>query len=219
MSPHTKPSSRAKLIGGLLICCGIAPYGTWMLWLTTRTNVPVNMPISMSIGRVQTPFFKLNRDAPYDIEIEVQKKIPFDVLNCLLGTAMAPTSTELTECPNQPSVVKIAWVLESEGQIVSTGSTDTYRRGAWGNYSVARELGYFQGKKGQRYVLNLEVLTDGTALLPGNPRLKVGVDPSVYEGDLVGNAILLLVMLLFGLTGSIVLLISFFRNRGNRSPS
>ena len=107
--------SRTKLVGLTFVFAGIGVYGTWVLWLTTRTERPVNIPISMDIGHTRTPEFKLNMNAPYMIEIEVQKeKIPFDTLNCLLGTAMAPMSTNLRECPDRPSVVKASWVLTSD---------------------------------------------------------------------------------------------------------
>ena len=85
---------------------GIGAFGTWVLWLKTRTMVPVNIPISMGVGHVRTREFELNLNAPYAIDIEVQKAIPFDTLNCLLGMAKAESSTELEKCRNLPSVLK-----------------------------------------------------------------------------------------------------------------
>ncbi len=97
------PLSRTKLVGLIFLCVGIGVYGSWVLWLATRTERPVNIPISMAVGHVRTREFKLNMSAPYTIEVEVQKKIPFDTLNCLLGMTMAPRSTALQECPDRPS--------------------------------------------------------------------------------------------------------------------
>jgi hypothetical protein len=37
-------------------------------------------------------------------------------------------------------------------------------------------------------VLDVDVLADGSALSPGNPRLRVGVHPEVYERDAVWSA-------------------------------
>src|ERR1700739_1443900 len=99
------PLTRSKLVGLIFLAVGIVLYGTWIVWLSTRTDHPVDVPISMTIGHVRTREFKINLTAPYLIEIDVQKKIPFDTLNCLLGTAMARTSTALEECPDRPSVV------------------------------------------------------------------------------------------------------------------
>jgi hypothetical protein len=173
----------------------------------------------MAIGRIRTREFKLNMNAPYVIEVEVQKaKIPFETLNCLLGMTMAPASTDLQECPNRPSVVKASWVLTSSGQIVARGSSDDYRSGGWMNDSISRELGHFQSRSGRRYVLDVDVLADGSSLNPANPRLKVGVDPGVYEGNMVWSAILFLAMGVLVLVGSILLVISFIKNRRVRSP-
>ncbi len=212
------PRSRIKLLGLIFLFVGIGVYGTWVLWLVTRTERPVNIPISMAIGHVRTPEFKLNMNAPYIIEVEVQKeKIPFDTLNCLLGMTMAPTSTDLQECPDRPSVVKASWVLTSNGQIVARGSSDDYRSGAWMNDSISRELGHFQSQSGRRYVLDVDVLADGSSLNPGNPRLKVGVHPEVYEGNIVWSAILFLAMGVLVLVGAILLVVSFIKNRRGRS--
>jgi hypothetical protein len=212
------PLSRTKLVGLIFVCVGIGVYGTWVLWLTTRTERPVNIPISMSIGHVRTREFKLNINAPYTIEVEVQKNIPFDTLNCLLGMTMAPRSTDLQECPDSPSVVKASWVLTSNGQVVAQGSSDDYRSGAWMNDSISRELGHFQSQSGRRYVLDVDVLADGSSLAPGNPRLKVEVHPEVYEGNIVWSYILFLAMGAVVLVGAIFLVVSFIKDRRGRSP-
>lgn len=202
-----------KLAGVIFLCAGIGVYGGWVLWLTTRTERPVNIPISMAVGHVRTKVFKLNMSAPYTIDVEVQKKIPFDTLNCLLGMATAPASTALQDCPDRPSVVKVSWVLKSDGQIVAQGSSDDYRSGAWANDSISRELGHFQSQIGRRYVLEVDVLSDGSALAPGHPRLKVEVHPEVYEGHMVWTAVLFLAMAVLVFVGAIFLIISYIGNR------
>src|SRR5258708_1640117 len=115
---------RTKLVGFTFVAVGIVVYGIWVLWLIIRTERPVNIPISMAIGHVRTREFKLNMNAPYTIEVEVQKSIPFETLNCLLGTSDAPISSDLRDCPNRPSVVKASWILTSDGQLIAQGSSD-----------------------------------------------------------------------------------------------
>ena len=78
-------SSRTKVTGLAFLFCGIALYGSWILWVVTRAERPVHMPILMTVGDVRTREFKVNLSEPYRIEIEVAKSIPFDTLNCLLG--------------------------------------------------------------------------------------------------------------------------------------
>jgi|HubBroStandDraft_2_1064218.scaffolds.fasta_scaffold193379_2 hypothetical protein len=202
-----------KLAGLILIGLAVAVYAAWGVWLATRTEVPVSLPITMAIGHIRTPEFKVNLNTTYLIEIEVQKKIPFDTLNCLLGLGMSDTSSALQECPDKPSVLNASWKLTSNGQMVARGSSDDERFGDWGSDSISRQLGRFQSQSGRRYVLDVDVLADGSALAPGNPRLKVQVHPGVYEDDAVWSAILLLVVGVLALIGVILLVISFIQNR------
>jgi hypothetical protein len=62
------------------------------------------------------------------------------------------------------------------------------------NDSISRELGHFQGQSGRKYVLDVNVLADGSSLTPGNPRLKVEVHPMFYEDVMIGGAIQFLLM-------------------------
>jgi hypothetical protein len=213
------PLSRTNLVGIALTAGGIALYGTWAIWLATRTNRPVDDPISMAIGHVRTRDFKVNLNALYTIDIEVLKKIPFDTLNCLLGLGMSFTSSALQECPNRPSVVKATWTLSSDGQTVANGSSDDARLGSWGNDSISRILGSFHGENGRRYVLDVDVLADGSSLALGNPRLKVEVHPMFYEDVMVGGAAVSLTALVLVLIGGILLVISSVKNRHTRNVS
>jgi len=201
------PRSRTGRVGAALVFLGVTSYGVWMFWLLTRTEAPVDTPMSMGVGHARTPEFKINLSATYVIDIEVEKKIPFEVLNCLLGTSMAATSTTFQECPDRPSVVKASWVLTSEGHVEAHGSSEDYRSAGWRNDSISREIGSFHAQSGRRYVLDVDVLADGSALRPGNPRLKVRVDPMVVEGHAVFDGILLLAsgaLVLIGIAGIIV---------------
>jgi len=213
------PLSRTKVVGIVLVAGGIALYGTWAAWLATRANRPVDLPISMAVGHVRTREFKVNLKALYTIEIEVQKKIPFDTLNCLLGTGMSSTSSALQECPDRPSVLKASWTLTSDRQIVASGSSNDFRSGSWTNDSISRILGNFHSENGRRYVLDVDVLADGSSLAPGNPRLKVEVHPMFYEDVIVGEAAVVLTALVLVVTGGILLVVSFVKNRRTRHSS
>jgi hypothetical protein len=118
----------------------------------------------MSAGHIRTPEFKLNLDAIYLIEIAAdQKKIPPDTLFCLLGYTQYDS-----QCPNTPSVVEASWVLSSDGQILANGST-TGSRSAGGSVEadgIGRAIGSFDGEDSRRYVLDVNVLADGSKLAP-----------------------------------------------------
>ncbi len=173
----------------------------------------------MAVGHVRTGEFKVNLNALYIIEIEVQKKIPFDTLNCLLGLGTSSTSSALQECPDRPSVVKASWTLTSGGRTVTSGSSDDDREGDWGNDSISRILGSFHSEDGRRYVLDVNVLADGSSLALGNPRLKVRVHPMFYEDVMVGGAAISLIALVLVLIGGILLVVSFVKSRHIRKVS
>jgi len=78
--------SKLTWYGIALIVVGITVFGERSIWLLTRINVPIDMPISMAVGRTTTPRFKVNANQFYWFKIVAKKTIPFDTLNCLLGT-------------------------------------------------------------------------------------------------------------------------------------
>jgi hypothetical protein len=213
-------TERLARTGIILVFLGVTVYGIWLLWLATRTKIPVAIPMSMAIGHVRTPEFRVNLSALFNIEIEVQKSIPFDRLNCLLGMdLLGPRSSArpLGECPDQPSVVKASWVLTSDGITVASGSTDDGPRlGSWRNDSITRQLGAFQSQSGRRYVVDVDVLADGSALRQGNPQLKVEVDSEYTKAFMVGNFLVFLGMGIIVLIGSAMLFIS---SRGRKSSA
>jgi len=167
----------------------------------------------MAIGHVRSREFKVNLSEPYRIEIEVEKKIPFDTLNCLLGMHMGPTSTNIGDCPDRQSVVKANWSLTSKGQVIATGSSDDYRSGMWANNTISRALGHFDGRRGLRYVLDVDVHADGSVLAAGNPTLVVEVDPEFTEGIMAWSAILFVCSGLLVVIGVIVLVIAYRKDR------
>jgi hypothetical protein len=195
---------KTGLAGFTLIFLGIGAYGTSVAWLKTRTMAPVNIPISMAIGHVRTREFKVNVNMPYTIDIEVQKTIPIQTLNCLLGTRVVGSSGTFEDCPDQPPVIRASWLLTSDGQTVAKGSSDDHRYGDWMKDSVSRELGNFQSQSGRRYVLDVNLLADGSALALGNPRLKVKADPDPFWAPPFLSFVLFGVMIVLVLIGSIL---------------
>jgi len=116
--------------------------------------------------------------------------------------ATVAQSSDLAGCRGQPSVVKASWALTSGGQVVAQGSTDKNKAGEWGDETIERNLGWFTGRNGRRYTLDLDILEDGTALAPCNPRLKVEVTAPFYEDALVASAAFSLVALGLALIGN-----------------
>jgi len=85
------------------------------------------------------------------------------------------------------------------------------------NDAIARLIGSFMGEKGRQYTLDVNVLADGSPLAVSNPRLIVGVHPSVYENNALVGVRNVLIAVVFVLAGAIVLIVSFLRERRHAS--
>jgi hypothetical protein len=66
-------------------------------------------------------------------------------------------------------------------------------------------------------VLDVDVLTDGFSLAPGNPRLKVEVHPMVYEGHAVLSVFFFLATVVLELTGITLLFVASTKNRREKA--
>ena len=144
------------------------------------------MRVSLAPGEVTTPQFRVNLSGQYTIEIEAKKTIRFETLNCLLGMSTIPDQ----KCDG-PSVIGANWTLMSGGKVVQTGASDADDGGGWTNDTIARELGTFWLRKGQVYVLHTQFATDGRALAPTDPHLKIEVQLDFYEGTMYTSYFLL----------------------------
>lgn len=180
--------SKTIVAGIACVLTGSCVLGGWDLWLQTRTTRPVQMPVSLALGEVTSPEFRVNLPGFYTAEIEAKKTtIPFDTLNCLLGMS---TVTD-PKC-DRPSAVKATWSLTSGAVVVQTGTSDADHGGAWAQDSIARELGTFRLKKNQAYVLHVQFLSDGQALASADPVLKIEVNSDFYEGTIFESFLLML---------------------------
>jgi hypothetical protein len=197
--------------GIILIATGVIVCGIWILWAGVLVVQPVSMPVSLAVGEVRTPQFKVPVNQYYIISIEAKKRLPFDVLNCMMGISLVPNN-----CGKEP-ILQAKWTLWSDGQIVGQGSSDEHRGGGWENDTVQCMIGKFKGRPGDRYVLVVDFTKDGSQLAVTDPRLKVHLADAYY-----GMTETLYVFALFVLIEGIgmVLLISsavrYWRNRSGR---
>ena len=195
-------------IGAGLVLMGIAAICSWALWSETRTWVPVDMPVSLTVGHIRTPEFKINQNALYEIAIDAERNLPYQTLNCLLGVE----DIYPERCKDTQSVIRASWVLTSHGASIAHGSSDEFKGGAWST-TVSRDIGSFRLEAGKRYVLDVDILNDGTLLQATHPRLKVGVHPEYYEGNMVMSLFVTAFGGVLGLIGVVLLLIGLLRKR------
>ena len=165
-------------------------------------------------GITRIPAFNVDLQTQYGISLVVDRKLPSNELNCLLGIVLSSSS----ECRDIPSPIALTWVVSSEGQIVAQGTTANHGGGSWGS-SVGRVIGQFPGIPGKTYSLEVQSLKDGSSLLPANPRFHVSVSPREHKKHLVNAQLLGLVSLLLAALGALWLVVTLgvqiFRRRTN----
>jgi len=145
---------------------------------------PLTTPIKLRVGRVQTPEFTAGLDKDYRLLIESKRGIEFKRLECLLGMSHQRAQA----CPDTPEMLDIDWRVLHNGQVVATGSS----RNSWGGFysdTIAREIGHFPVRKGQRYAVILDIHRDGGELNATNPKLLVQTHPGEWKDAVVGFAL------------------------------
>jgi hypothetical protein len=204
-----------RRIGSGLISLGILLFlaAGWILYRThkeiaavTKIDTPVKLPLTMRVGHVRTKEFITDRDGEYGIYIQVDRKAELQTLLCLLG--MDP---DAKDCADTPSVVSAEWTLSNGGQIVAQGKTRPSKSFApdfsgVSDDAISDMIDHFESKEGQEYLLDLNVLTDGTLLAPFNPHLVVAseVNAMFIAYDEIATKVLVTA---FFLIGGILLLI------------
>ncbi len=114
------------------------------------------------------------------INFDVLGRLPANRLFCLIGTQ--PTGQPACE---EESVLDFDWTVWSEGKIVATGTSQPFSqsreysmysmdvRDCGGVSRIFRDIGSFQGHKGQKFSLELNIKKDGSKLDIALPRLWV----------------------------------------------
>jgi hypothetical protein len=195
-------------VGLTLVLVGALIQAIWLLWVSTRHWTPVDIPITLSPGEIISKEFKINSSAPYFIQVVAQKNLPFDPLNCLLGTW---TSFAGHTCESTSSVIEATWTLSSRGHVIANDTSNTFIPDAWGNLTISKGLGAFQGEYGRSYKLEVHFLKDGRRLAGCNPHLVVEVSGEWTKGILFERMIIDLLTAILWLIGIPLLLISFVR--------
>ena len=179
-------------IGLGLVLIGVCWFGSWALWAATRIWVPLQMPISLSQGHIQTAEFKINLEGTYELYIEFQP-----VFDDGSGAGV--------HCPSP--LPRTAWSLSKGGQVVKNGN-------GGGHEGMG---GFFYAGAG-RYTLDFDVRDNGTCLNAGSPRLVIAAfryqHPEV-DDNLTGAFFL---SLLFAVTG-FNLFVHSYRARRYQEPA
>jgi hypothetical protein len=167
-----QPLSSKHRIGLVLISVGVIPLIAFFLWFIQIRWSLIDKPISLVPGRVEVEFTP-NFAGHYVSGIRVQRRLPFETLQCLLGEKdYIPTS----QCNHIPSVLRFTWELNVDGHVVQEGTSEKQLAGSYANDFIEMEFLFFEAKRGQHYRLGLVFTKDGGELAATNPRLEVAVD-------------------------------------------
>ncbi|MGH9687902.1 MAG: hypothetical protein ACRD5K_12510 [Candidatus Acidiferrales bacterium] len=161
-----------------LICIPIAVIvlllGVPFLWHATLDNVALYRGISLAPGTVKQSF-RLNYSGSYSMGIEVERKFPHAVLQCLVGIS-GPELLDPGTCKNNPAVLRYTWSLTCDGRLVQVGSSDKIIGGGYTKDTMEAVFGFFDGRRGDRCQLTLRFLQDGRELAVAKPKLKVYIE-------------------------------------------
>ena len=164
-------------IGLALILIGTGWFCGWARWAATRKWVPVDVPVSLSQGRIRTPEFEINIEGTYLFQIEVGPEFDVEGGPCLAGF----------RCP---SALSMSWSLWNGGRVACAAD----------KFPAGRILGGFNVDKG-RYVLDLDIREDGSRLNAGAPHLVVFEAGPAYAAAGLQESRAFLLLLVFSAVG------------------
>jgi hypothetical protein len=166
---------------GIVILGSSLIIGYWYKW------EPISFKIDLQAGTIsRSPPFDTDLTADYLIELEAERNLPFEQLNCLLGIS---ESIGLEKCHATQSPIDLRWsVFSSSGKQIAQGESNQEKNGVWGP-TVSRIIGRFRGEKGNKYLLQVESLKDATMLAPTNPRITVRTHSLESKGHYIVSGI------------------------------
>lgn len=156
-----RPFFPAKVLIGLgLAIVGIASFATVKRWIDTRIFVPVDIPVSLAAGHIQTGPFRINVEQGYSIWIDFDQRTYFNPM-----------------CSSY-SVLQSTWTLYRDGRVYTQWGTPVLQDGY---------LEGFDATKGF-YDLDVQILSDASCLNANHPRLRAVTsqdNDALYAGVLL----------------------------------
>jgi hypothetical protein len=129
-----------------------------------------DVPISLAVGSKRTPEFSVISEA-YFIMLQVEKRLPFARLQCMMG--MTQSSFDKESCTKEAPLLRTDWTVWDQDRIVARGSSTLEADAEYTNQYLFKFLGQFMGEAGKKYVVQVDVTKDGSALDVASPHLIV----------------------------------------------
>jgi hypothetical protein len=144
--------------------------------------------LPLTPGQFRSPEFEGYKDLNI-IAFQVLGRLPMAKEFCLFGIQ----ALGLPKCTEEP-ILDFKWTLWSAGKIVATGTSHPHESNiesskysgpidhCGGAASIDRDIGFFKGRKGQKFSIEVDVKKDGSELNIAYPTLSVvkGHPPSAF---------------------------------------
>jgi hypothetical protein len=161
----------ARLIVGTICVMLLGPSGFGQQVYHTYRDPETAMPVSLAIGRVETPPFHVKK-ATYAIIVQFAKRLPIQEMSCMIGETARPMG--IWDC-NGEQLLQANWIVRDENKrIVAQGAF--HQRGMQCVFEkdfILKYIGYFKGERGGTYTLEVKFTKDGSPLNLCDPRLVV----------------------------------------------
>jgi hypothetical protein len=157
--------------GAALIALGVIPYGSMWFWVAKQQETwqPLSTRISLHKGQWVSPEFETPASTGYQLLLEMDRNLPFQRMECLLGLAGRNSDKE---CVGVSEIDDIDWTVRSARAAIARGSSRDISGGTYSN-TISKILGHFEAVKGGRYNVVLDIIEDASELDRTNPRLVV----------------------------------------------
>lgn len=143
--------------------CIVAEAATISLRCTPSPKFPV--PLTQGVWRSKE--FPVGKH-PYNIWLEVDRRMPLDELDCDLG----PKTFSGHPC-HTPPLLDLEWKIWDGGTLVKSWPAQPIRAGAWSPAEVHCRLGGFEGKRNGHFTLEWNVKKDAGRLKDLHPRVQI----------------------------------------------
>lgn len=170
----------------ILIGLGVAPYIFMQAWVLREQPIwaAMKFPAMIRKGIFQSPEFITRSSTTYVMHLEFDRSLAFDRMNCLVGLAFFEEDKK--KCNGIPEVLDLKWTVTSNGRVVNAEEMNPTRIGQFSE-GIGREIGRFEGTKGQLHKVELEMRKSSEELDVAKPRLVVQVHWSEWEGITILN--------------------------------
>jgi len=204
---------RQIVFGASLIVLASIPELYVQYRLHTHNWSPLESPIILQAGTVQTSSFVTDLDGVYNVGLAFQP-INIDREECLLGDRLFQES-----CEKLGSGLSLDWTVKRVGWGDDTPVIGPliYSPGSFGGAGVVQtQLGNFTAQRGKRYLVELNVHNVSSELNAALPQVRVEAARIYWENWVIFSQLTFVFMAVVGSIGLLTVIFSFRKRDRDR---